>query len=155
VIFGSDPDYGFSKTQWVEGAERVLARLTKIATNVVVLAGTSHLSFDGPSCLEINLYSKNDILNANDGVCKEMTINNEVNKVSNYLNEAVQRFRNARLLDLNDLVCPNGLCGALDYSGHVVFRDSHHLTDSFVSAQVAVVRHRLLTLGVEAELVEP
>jgi hypothetical protein len=61
----------------------------------------------------------------------------------------VQRFPNASLLDLNDLVCPDGTCAAQNQAGLPVFRDSQHLTDSFVRAQAANVVDRLKLLGLE------
>jgi hypothetical protein len=64
----------------------------------------------------------------------------------------VQRFPNAKLLDLNDLVCPGGYCSAKDPDGLVVFRDRQHLTDSFVRAQAPKVIDRLKSLGQETTL---
>ena len=52
VFVGSAATYDFSESQWVEGSSRVLARLTAVAGRVIIVPGTPHLSFDGPSCLE-------------------------------------------------------------------------------------------------------
>ena len=40
---------------------------------------------------------------------------------------------NVEVLDLNSRVCPSGICSAMTNDGVMVFRDSRHLTDSFVS----------------------
>ncbi len=51
------------------------------------------------------------------------------------------------MLDLNDLVCPDGNCRAVSKDGVVVFRDSQHLTDSFVQHQTPLIRERLMKLN--------
>jgi hypothetical protein len=67
--------------------------------------------------------------------------------VTGYLQQAVQNFPNANLLNLNDLVCPSGYCAAQDPTGLIVFRDSQHLTDSFVRAQAPKLMDRLKKFG--------
>jgi hypothetical protein len=59
--------------------------------------------------------------------------------VASYLDEAVKQFTNARIVNLNNLVCPDRVCSAKSQDGQVVFRDSQHLTDSFVKAQIPTV----------------
>ena len=48
---------------------------------------------------------------------------------------ASNRFHNVYILNLNDLMCPDGNCRAVSDDGVVVFRDGQHLTDSFVQHQ--------------------
>jgi hypothetical protein len=68
-------------------------------------------------------------------------------RVAGYLRQVVALFENATFLDLNDLVCPDGYCAARNAQGQVVYRDRKHLTDSFVRAQVPLVRNRLRQTG--------
>ena len=77
-------------------------------------------------------------------------MNTRYAKVTRYLEQAVQPFPNARLLDLNDLVCPEGECAALSPDGLVVFRDRIHLSDTFVRKQIPDVIERLEVLGLYA-----
>jgi len=147
VFVGSAATHEFSKTQWVNGSARVLARLTKTASQVFVLPGTPTLSFDGPGCLERN-YPATQKSNIGNQICREAVVGKQTGMVARYLEQAVERFPNAKMLNLNDLVCPGGHCSAQNSAGLVVFRDQQHLTDSFVRAQVPIVRERLKVLGV-------
>lgn len=153
VFLGSAATYNFSRNQWVNGSKRILARLTKIASHVFVIPGTYQLSFDGPGCLERHLSSPQPSAVASTQVCRENLFSKEPARVAHYLDQAVKIFPNARLLDLNDLVCPNGQCSAQDSAGIVVFRDQQHLTDSFVRAQAPMVHKRLEILGLETSVV--
>ena len=58
------------------------------------------------------------------------------------------------LLDLNDLVCPGRNCNAITDKGVVVFRDSQHLTDTFVRMQVPFVRARMKQLDKFIEITD-
>lgn len=146
VFAGSSSDYRFSGTQWVDGSARILERLTTVADQVIVIAGTPKLSFDGPSCLERRVHSAHESI-LDSAICRETPVNTRYADVSRYLKQAVQRFPNAMLLDLNDLVCPGGACAALSPDGLVVFRDQSHLTNTFVRKQIPDVIERLEVLG--------
>ena len=147
VFLGSAATYEFSEAQWTEGSTRVLARLSAIAEHVIVFPGTPMLSFDGPGCLERYTPTTHEPVVTDASICREALATTQAADVARYLDQAVQRFPNAMLLDLNDLVCPGGQCAAQNPDGLVVFRDSQHLTDSFVRTQVAKVIDRLKILG--------
>ena len=66
--------------------------------------------------------------------------------VADYLRQSADRFTNSHLLDLNDLVCPDGVCQAVSPEGVLVFRDSQHLTDRFVRARTPQIRQKLNAL---------
>lgn len=142
IFVGSAATYDFSKSQWIEGSSRVLAHLALVAERIIVVPGTPSLSFNGPGCLERRANSKNKAT-----VCREELMTTEATDVAQYLKTAVQRFPNARLLNLNDLVCPGGVCTAQTPAGSVVFRDSQHLTNSFVMEQLPAVAERIEKLG--------
>jgi hypothetical protein len=59
------------------------------------------------------------------------------------LGRSAERFSNVHLLDLNDLVCPDGICNAVTEDGLLVFRDSQHLTDRFVRGRIPMIRDKL------------
>lgn len=153
VFLGSAATYEFTKDQWENGSARILARLTKIAGHVVVIPGTYPLSFDGPGCLERHFSSPQPFAVPNFQDCRENLSSKQPETVAKYLDQAVKPFSNARLLDLNDLVCPNEQCSAQNSAGTVVFRDQQHLTDSFVRAQIPIIQRRLEMLGLEASIV--
>jgi peptidoglycan/LPS O-acetylase OafA/YrhL len=147
IFLGSATNYNFSQIQWIDGTKRVADRLSKAAKNIIVLPGTYSLSFDGPSCLEREGLSTPDKKKTSHESCSEQALNAQADTVANYLRQATNEFSNVKLLNLNDLVCPNGQCKALNSEGIVVFRDHQHLTNSFVRAQAPVVRERLKTMG--------
>jgi hypothetical protein len=142
IFVGSAATYEFSESQWIGGSSRVLADLSSVAGHVIVVAGTPSLSFNGPGCLErhTNSVTKSDM-------CRESLLTTQAEDVARYLQIAIQKFSNVHLLNLNDLVCPGGVCSAQTPTGLVVFRDSQHLTNTFVRAQVWVVAKRIEKLG--------
>jgi peptidoglycan/LPS O-acetylase OafA/YrhL len=144
VIVGSAATYGFSEESWVEGSARVFQRLSRSAGNVFVIPGTPSLEFDGPGCVIRNLSASGHI---NRSACVSRDRLDQIKGVSNNLEQAAGRFSNVHILDLNDLICPGGDCSAVSEDGLVVFRDSQHLTDSFVLSRVRPIREKLDLAG--------
>ena len=147
VFVGTAATYHFSEKEWIDGSTRVIDQLAKAAGHVIVVPGTPHLSFDGPSCLARQTLTLSKIVSDGATVCREPLESNQTSVVANYLKRAIHQIPNAKLLDLNDLVCPADYCAAQDPTGLVVFRDSQHLTNSFVRSQVPNVIERLTILG--------
>ena len=148
IFVGNDATYKFSKNQWIDGSRRVLARLNAAADHIIVIPGIPQLSFDGPSCLEA-LHAETALKRflSNSQTCREALTTTQTSDVAHYLELAVQDFPKARLLNLNDMVCPNRHCAAKSSDGLVIFRDQLHLTDSFVRAQAPKVLLKLEELG--------
>lgn len=149
IFVGNTATYDFSEHQWIEGSARVLARLSAVAGQVIVLPGTPKLSFDGPGCLMRNGGVKKTFLANLAPSCQEAA-DPRAARVSGYLQRVTRRFANASLLDLNERVCPDRHCAARHPDGVVVFRDSQHLTDTFVRRQIPWVQTRLRRLGLVA-----
>ena len=145
LVMGSATEYRFTEEQWVEGSSRILERVSKAAGMVFVIPGTPGLGFDGPGCLARHLSTDGRI---DRGPCLARHRLQHIASTTHSLAVAAGRFPNVHLLDLNDLVCPGGVCSAVSDQGVVVFRDSHHLTDSFVRAQIPFVRERLKRFGI-------
>ena len=137
LILGSAATYKYTNAQWTQGSRRILQRVSRAAGEVIVIPGTPHLNFDGPSCVVKHLLPdgsyKRD--SCNSGGSRHLT-----NRITGYLRKAAQGIANVRVLNLNDLVCPNGTCKAVNANGIVVFRDSQHLTNSFVKANTPAIR---------------
>ncbi|ALO35970.1 hypothetical protein CMT41_15490 [Colwellia sp. MT41] len=140
IIMGSGANKYFTAEQWITGSEKIFKSLSQVSRNVFVIPGTPSLGFDGPSCVTRNL-SPDGRVNL-DG-CKVANRLKHVDLVSNYLHRAASLFENVNVIDLNDLVCPDGVCNAISENGVVVFRDSQHLTDSFVKQQIPEIKKRL------------
>lgn len=140
VFVGSAASYGFTAKQWVDGSSAVFSRLAPSTGRMVAIVGTPGLSFDGPACLERSEAG---------GLCAETISMKPWDDVASYLSESVSRYPSARLLNLNDLVCPRGVCSARTEDGIPVFRDTQHLTDSFVRSRAPQISQRLRALGIE------
>ena len=149
VFLGSASTYDFTEAQWIDGSSRVLARLAEAAGKLIVIPGTPKISFDGPGCLARRAQNEGEVT-AGLPSCRESLTSTQDTDVARHLKLATERFPNAMLLDLNDLVCPDRHCSALNEDGIVVFRDNKHLTDSFVRAQIPHMRARLESLGITA-----
>ena len=149
LILGSATTYGYSETQWIEGSSRVLERLSKAAATVFVIPGTPSLGFDGPGCVSRHL-SPEGIIAPEACLAKDRL--KHVKLVEEYLDQAANRFPNVYVLKLNDLVCPDEVCNAINKEKLVVFRDSQHLTDSFVRAQIPLIQERMKQLYKDWEL---
>ena len=148
VFVASSSTYKFSDAQWVDGTSRVLSRLNAATEKIFVIPGTPSLSFDGPGCLD-QPYRFSSRLTDSIRECEETQFSLISFDVAAHLQRAVNGSSNAQLLDLNDLVCPDGRCAAQTEDGRTVFRDNQHLTDSFVTTQIPVVHSRLVAMGLE------
>ena len=147
IVVGSAATYNFTVEQWTTGSSRVFGRLSEVAEQVVVIPGTPSLGFDGPSCLirQMNRKVESDVLVQNCSAPDQLRL---VSDVTEHLDSAAQQFQNVHFLDMNDLVCPNGICAAGDPDGIVVFRDDQHLTDTFVQSLAPEALARLRRLGI-------
>jgi peptidoglycan/LPS O-acetylase OafA/YrhL len=141
VFVGSASHYAYDSDQWVAGSGRVFRRLSSATNDVVVISGTPTLSFNGLACLrsaERHAGRRSSSRN-----CEDSTAIVQASEVALNLKQAAKSYPNVHVLDLNDLVCPNGVCAAASNDGLVIYRDQRHLTTRFVRAQVARVRERL------------
>lgn len=146
VFIGSSAAYPFSESQWVDGTNRVLSKLSEKAENVVIIPGNPMLSFDGPSCLD-EPYKFSYRLRDSQRECEEAQFASISDDVAGYLKRSAKAVPNAGVLDLNDLVCPDRRCAARREDGMPVYRDEQHLTRSFVNAQIFEARKRLAAMG--------
>lgn len=143
IVIGSAATYGdnepFGQSFWVDGSQEIFEKLSPVTQQLIVIPGTPSLAFDGPSCIERHI--------SDDGFigfdqCRSKR-KQSVEVVTNFLKQAAEPFNNVHVLDLNDLVCSETHCYAFNTDKVIIFRDSQHLTDSFVRSQVPVVRSRL------------
>ncbi len=154
VFIGSSSVYDFSAEDWIGGTSRVLDNLAPAVGEVILIAGTPQLSFDGPSCLEDPWRFSFRLI---DGTreCEEMRTDRRPEDVAGYLQLAARNFANVHVLDPIELVCPSGRCAAATLDGVAVFRDKSHLTASFARLVEPEVRRRLVDLGVSVSTPGP
>ena len=147
LIIGSSATYNFTATDWVDGTTRVLQRVAPSVGHVVLIAGTPHLSFDGPSCLEDPWRFSFRLING-DRECEEAMTETRSDVVANYLRQSARGFANVGVVELGGVVCPDGRCAAQTPDGVVIFRDEKHITASFARSLVPLLKDRLEVLGV-------
>jgi len=128
VLIGSSIEYKFSEEEWEQGTLRILESLSAAARDVYVIAGTPRLGVDGPGCASRNAQGGVPV----PGSCASPLHEERPYRVRESLQRAVNVIGNAHLIRVDDIVCPGRDCRAVDSHGVVVFRDSTHLTDSFV-----------------------
>jgi hypothetical protein len=140
LIAGSSSHYPFSDSQWIAGSARVFSRLSQVAGQVIVLAGTPSLPFAPQHCVYRNR-SDEGVVDRERCVKKQALA--EVAPVGAILSRVTGDFDNVHWLDLNDLVCPEGDCYATNAEGRLVFKDARHIADSFVLAVTPIIRERI------------
>lgn len=151
IILGSSVNYNYTKQQWVDGSSRLYKKLSEFTENIIVIAGTPKLSFDGPSCL-MNVNESMSTKGIISNECGEKIVSSLTYDISDYLNIATDRFSNVALLDLNELVCPNKFCRAQNAEGLIVYRDQQHLTDTFVRKNISAIKDKISELELDITL---
>ena len=145
IFMGSTASYDFTPEQWEQGTGRLLEQLAAHAEGIYVIEANPTLAFDGPSCLRQRLPEECGSAPASAPRYPE---------VAHYLQQAIEQQPKAHWLETSSYVCPNDQCSAqrhVNGKETVVFRDSQHLTASFVATaaehflrQIADEESRLL-----------
>ena len=145
VVMGSGRNYAFSPEQWITGTGAVLKRLTPMAGSVVILSPTPNLGFDGPDCLSMKVNLPDWI--PHHGRCETRLNPPPSPSIREMLEKAASPYTNVGVIDLSKSVCPDGICRAY-LSGDIAFRDSQHLTASFVQSLAPAFEQALRTARV-------
>lgn len=140
LVIGNAATVPFTEGEWTEGTSRILKRLHDAIRTIIIIPGTPSLGFDGPSCIVRNLSFAGKIER---DACIAKDRMQPVEVVKRYIENSTLQFSNVHILDLNDIVCPGGECNAVSEDGLVVFRDSQHLTDTFVRSRVPAAKGRI------------
>lgn len=127
LLIGSANGYPLEDSQWREGSQRVLADVSAAAGQVFVIRGTPSLPFDGPGCLFRESWRARFISLPTNCVAQR----SDAPRVFDQLKRAAAGYRNVHLLDFNEMICPGGQCKAVQENS-IVFRDSQHVTASFI-----------------------
>ena len=130
LLLGSSAGYGFDESQWVGGTSRLLDRLSPVAKHLYLIRPTPALPFNGPDCLASLVDMKDSLI---DHRCEASSEDQKNSQVWGWLGQAAMGYRNVRLIDLNESVCPTGVCRA-ERDGFFIYRDSLHLTAKFAAS---------------------
>lgn len=127
IFMGSTASSDFTPEQWEQGTGRLLEQLAPHAERIYVIEANPTLAFDGPSCLRQRPPEECGSAPASAPRYPE---------VAHYLQRAIEQQPKAHWLETSSYVCPNDQCSAqrrVNGKETVVFRDSQHLTASFVA----------------------
>jgi len=130
VVLGSTHTAGFSKEDWIEGTRSVLSRIAPHVGKVFILRSTPHLPFDGAQCLEERGVLYQWVV-PSDRSCAAPADVLASSRVAGWVADAASSIPNVRFIDMDDWVCPNGVCHAA-LNGVLVYRDRQHLNADFV-----------------------
>lgn len=140
IIIGSSDRYPYTSAQWELGTRSIVDRLAGHAGQIRLLRATPQLNVDGPSCLSQQSWLQWLLPNWNSCWAPSADPHNQA--VFDGLHRAIATTPNAKLIDMNELVCPDGLCKA-EFDGQIVFRDNQHLTASFASSLASDLESQL------------
>ena len=139
VIMGTTHTAGFNKDTWISGTDRVLSRIAPSSGSVWIMRSTPILPFNGPRCV----WAHRERGEASSGEACSAPVEDPLNDdVASWLRQAEKNWKNVCVLDLNDDVCPHGICRA-ERNGVLVFRDTQHLTSEYVEGLSDQLRAKL------------
>ena len=140
VFIGSSSKYDFNEKQWTQGSARIFKRLSESARKIIVIPGTPSLEFDGPSCVAQYLTRKGQV---DSTACQSRPSMHTVKIVTDYLTQASADTPKVHVVNFNDIVCPNDSCSAISSNGTIVFRDSQHLTDTYIKSITPAIKKQI------------
>lgn len=132
LFIGGTASAEFTDEQWKTGTVRILDKLATTVNSIYFVEANPTLPFNGPDCLLKSKAVSNGVKN-----CRAPAENSRYTHVANILENITKQFKNVHWLATANFVCPNQICTALTKNSTgdevIVFRDSQHLTDSFVA----------------------
>lgn len=140
VVLGSTHRAEYIQDEWIQGTRAVLSRIAPNAGKVAIMRSTPLLPFDGPACARSESQSQDQT--ATENICSASAHDSKNDQVAGWLALAASGWSNVSMVDMNDLVCPEGTCHA-SLDGALVFRDTQHLNTGFVASLSKPLAERL------------
>ena len=141
LVIGSTAGYGdaFSASDWESGTRDLLRRLRGSAESIRIIVPTPILSFDARECV------------ASGGGrrfpdCSQALEAVDPTAITGALERAASGEVGVEVVDLNNLVCPDGMCAAFR-DGVLTYRDSQHLDAVYVERLADGVRDAVFKAG--------
>ena len=140
IVLMVSTSYKFTDSQWINGTRSVLRGLVRTVGEVLIMAPTPELGFNGLNCLSANaawpawLPRVRQCINARSVA--------DAQRFRTLFEQAAMPFANVRVIDLQSSVCPDGVCRA-QLRGRIVYRDARHLTASFVRSLAPELEGRI------------
>ncbi|PTU30619.1 acyltransferase family protein [Stenotrophobium rhamnosiphilum] len=131
LLIGSAAHPAYSNEQWKAGTNRVLSKISPFAQNIYLIRPTPVLPFNGLDCISGRNWWPRQLLGKTE--CKAPANSQRATEIFHALTAAANSFKNVKILDLNNSVCPNNKCTA-ELGGMAVFRDTQHLNANFIES---------------------
>jgi hypothetical protein len=142
VVMGTTHTAAFDEEGWVEGTGEMLARISPVSGKVFIMRSTPVLPFNGAQCVQRIDPKSADEWREAATVCSAPLSDQKNDDVHGWLRVAAARWDNVDILDLNDKVCPGGVCGAVRGRARV-YRDNQHLDARFVESLSGALREEM------------
>ena len=117
---------------------RTLSELEAHSVATVVIRDTPKPSFNPPNCLSRAAWRNLD----GDQECAFERRSHVSESVFAIEIAVLAEFETAYAVDMTNLICPGGQCHA-QTDGNILYRDSHHLTTTYVELLAAPLFQRL------------
>jgi len=128
-----------SYSNWLAGYASTLGTLQKSRAKMLVLNDTPDLLVDGPSCLARVAWNVKSL-------CPTPKRSSSINAVSQRAaQDAALNYSGAYVVDLNNEIC-SGLYCPLSIAGGAVYRDTNHLTGTFVKTLIPALVSRIVPI---------
>jgi len=142
LFIGGTASAEFTDEQWQSGTMRILDKVGAVVSSAYLIEANPILPFNGPECL---LKSKGASIAVEN--CHAPAENSRYTHVAKILENTTQQFKNVYWVETANFVCPNQVCNSITKSNTgddvVVFRDSQHLTDSFVATRAPYFKQQI------------
>lgn len=146
VVMGSTHSAPYTEDEWVGGTRSIVAAIAPHVRNLTIIRSTPALPFDGFLC--VSTRSKVLAPSSSDDPCSAPARDQKNDRVYGWILRAVAGFPNVHTIDMNDFVCPHGVCHASS-GDMLVFRDGQHLNADFVASLVEPLAARLRAADVK------
>lgn len=145
VISGSE-NYPFSKKEWQEGTERVVAALSQAAGQVVILRDTPLPDLSPPKCLARRLWQPSIYTQE----CAFSLGKIPSEGLRDLHRSLAAHHSNVVFVDMTASICPDGRRCPIVRDEQITYRDANHLADGFVKKLSGDFERRLVEVGVLA-----
>ena len=130
TVVGTFVGTDFTQAQWREGTVSAFGSLSMSSKQVFLIEDTPVAEFDFPVCLARRAWRSRLIPSQS---C-QFRFEPQANAFQRQsIRAASKMYTNIHMVDMNDIICPNGLCQGF-VGGVGVFRDMHHITDALARA---------------------
>ena len=146
VLLGSSAAYEFTPKEWAEGTSDVLDALDGASPHIGIFQPTPLLPFDGPACLARREWRARWL--PAPAACSAPAANAKLDAIRDAIADGAARHPTVRTIDMDDYVCPGGLCHALR-GGTVAYRDKQHITATFAAELAPALGTALREAGLD------